>query len=420
MDPALTRWVNAVASAERDLIENHDLSLERARFLACAGRQRRNQGLLRAVLGVAAVAVLGAACLILLRGSSALEYSIDGVPANPGEVLTAPAERAVSIQFSDGSRVSLLGNGTSRVVELSRVGARVRLERGSLDARVMHTSNARWDFEAGPFRVRVIGTSFSLRWDPTAQRFALELRAGAVELLGPKLDPQCVLRAGQTVEVDLREAKVTGACFSPKVSTPVDAPLTQAARRLEAAPVTPRLPAPSTEKRQRALVPPKPPIFGWRQLAVAGKQQAAWQAVTSASFESVQRAASASDLIALADLARFSGAPDRAVQALLELRKRFAGTPEANRSAFLLGRVAVDQQGALLDGARWFATYLKEQPRGSFAEEASGRLLDCYARAGAREEAAIAAERYLELYPAGAYRTLAVRIFEAQRSGATR
>jgi TolA-binding protein len=132
-------------------------------------------------------------------------------------------------------------------------------------------------------------------------------------------------------------------------------------------------------------------------------------------FERVKQRASARDLMVLADLARYARKSSEATQALMELRRRFAGSAEAGRAAFLLGRIAADQQGAPLRGAEWFATYLAEHPDGSFASEALGRLLECQQRGGRIEAARKSAGEYLRRYPNGPYGALAQRALAASR-----
>ena len=44
-------------------------------------------------------------------------------------------------------------------------------------------------------------------------------------------------------------------------------------------------------------------------------------------------------------------------------------------AAFTLGRIAYDRRD-YREAARWFATYLREEPSGSVAREAAGRLIE--------------------------------------------
>jgi hypothetical protein len=167
-----------------------------------------------------------------------------------------------------------------------------------------------------------------------------------------------------------------------------------------AAPVAdqrPSAPDPTTK-------PPAPAISGasWRELAAAGKYNEALAAAEHAGFAQEIERASAQDLASLADAARYSGRPALAKQALLGQRRRFGAR---GASAFLLGKIAADQQGAGGEAARWFETYLAEEPNGALAEQALGRLLQM--RKGDPALGRATAERYLARYPKGAQAALA-------------
>jgi len=107
------------------------------------------------------------------------------------------------------------------------------------------------------------------------------------------------------------------------------------------------------------------------------------------------------DLRALADAARYTGAPELATRALLALRSRGKGSPDAATAAFLLGRTA-ESTGDLGAVDRWYATYLSESPTGALAAEAlAGRILAA-SHAGATAHARELAREYLGRYPDGA------------------
>ncbi len=57
----------------------------------------------------------------------------------------------------------------------------------------------------------------------------------------------------------------------------------------------------------------------------------------------------------------------------------------------------------------WFETYLREEPGGSLAEQALGRVMELRRR-GAPGAARAVAERYLAAYPRGAYSKLAASL----------
>jgi hypothetical protein len=146
----------------------------------------------------------------------------------------------------------------------------------------------------------------------------------------------------------------------------------------------------------------------WRSLASSGKYKDALAAAESAGFFQETARANASELLALADAARFAGSPARAREALLAARTRFG---VRGRTAFLIGKIAADQQRSAGEAASWFETYLREEPGGPLAEQALGRLLEIRRR-GDANAARTLAERYLAKYPRGAYAALARSVLE--------
>jgi TolA-binding protein len=92
------------------------------------------------------------------------------------------------------------------------------------------------------------------------------------------------------------------------------------------------------------------------------------------------------------------------------LRQRFAGSEEAAFATFALGRLEFDGFGAHAQAARWFRTYLREQPQGPFAREALGRLMESLHRGGEAREARRLAQNYLRRYPSGPHAALASRL----------
>ena len=109
----------------------------------------------------------------------------------------------------------------------------------------------------------------------------------------------------------------------------------------------------------------------------------------------------------MADVARYGKRPEQAILALTTLRQRFPGTAQASLAAFTLARVHFDQRRAYDEAARWFRTYLKEQPGGALSREAQGRLMEALDRAGDRAAATQLAKSYLATNPDGPHARLA-------------
>jgi TolA-binding protein len=105
--------------------------------------------------------------------------------------------------------------------------------------------------------------------------------------------------------------------------------------------------------------------------------------------------------------ARYARRGDLAVQSLTAYRKRFPKTARAGTAAFLLGRVELELLGESADAAKWFETYLAENPDGQLAEEAMGKLMSAQGKAGDPAGAKATARAYLSTYPGGIFEGMA-------------
>jgi hypothetical protein len=253
---------------------------------------------------------------------------------------------------------------------------------------------------AGPFEVRVTGTTFEAAWDPMAERFELTMFEGRVLVSGPNLPPERAVVGGERLVVSVKDGRMV--LSSKGSSDPAgDVPLPPSAPSPAIAPAPSSLVAAATPKAEVKPPPDTPPK--WKDLAAGGKYKDAFAAAEAAGFSAEVERAPAGDLLLLADAARFSGSPARAREALLAARRRFS---VRGQSAFLLGKIAADQQGSPGEAVTWFETYLREQPGGPLAEQALGRVVDLSRRASP-EAARQAAIRYLGRYPDGSYAALA-------------
>jgi len=109
------------------------------------------------------------------------------------------------------------------------------------------------------------------------------------------------------------------------------------------------------------------------------------------------------DLRSLGDAARYTGRTDLAERVYRKLRERFPSSPEARTAAFLLGRIAEEQEHATGEAVRWYDVYVAEAPAGGFAADALGRKMILVSRLQGRDAARPLAERYLERFPNGTY-----------------
>ena len=351
----------------------------------------------------------GVAGVVLVAGAAAL-FSW-GTPATPQEPLRFWIEERTghvdewvtardaeqSLRFSDGSSVVAGPHTTTRVMQVTPDGAHLTLERGHVDAHVVHREASRWQVAAGPFVVHVTGTRFRVNWDPQTEKLAVSVSEGKVEVTGDGR-PKHELTAGSVLELSASAAVGLQSALTaeqPPAAQPEPSPDNVAVSdgaRDEDELIRPRKP---TEHR---------PDF--RELSTAGHYKEALAAIEQQGFAASCESLGARDLLTLGSTARLAGSTPRAREAYLAARRRFPNSSEAGISAFSLGRLASDA-GRASDAIGWFTRYLTEQPGGPLAREAAGRLIELLGQTGDAVRAREAAESYLKRYPTGPHAALA-------------
>jgi transmembrane sensor len=397
-DPVQLDRLRDLASVQDERLAARSLAGARDRFLASATSRRRR---FTAPAGAAFVAAAAAIVLFFFLGprSRALSFEVAGRRGDAGASIAA-FEAPLPIRFSDGTALTIAPSGRARVIATEERGGRVLLERGHLDANVAHTGASAWRFDGGPFEVLVTGTRFELGWDPATEKFSLRLDEGSVSVSGPVIGAPRQVVAGETLEVSCREQRF--ALHNAARAAVVESPLASAGPSAE---------APSAEVVAPPIEPaPRRP--SWRELAKGNHYREAMDAAEVDGFDGLVDSAAADDLLLLADVARFSGKSARAAEAFTAARRRFPGSSVAAKAAFQLGRLAFDHGRAYAEADRWFSNYLAEQPGGTFAEEALGRLVECREASGGPGAARETAERYLKAYPTGPHAELARRLTE--------
>lgn len=382
----------------------------RRRWLSAEVPARRARKVPALWLSLAGAVVAAAVLVFVWRRDPAVSFTV-GAQASAGSVgqwVAPDGDAMVDVRFSEGTLVTLAPGARLRVTETSSHGATLLIERGSLHAAITHRdADTRWSVQAGPFEVRVTGTSFDARWDPATETFELTMLEGSVVVSGPRLPSGRSVVAGEQLIVSTNRMELrAGAVPPPPSALPSAAPPASCASPASSSPA----PAPTTS----AIASDVPAIAtvaptssadadaSWKALARAGKYRDAMNAAEAAGFSTEVARASSSELLALADAARFAGRPARAKEALLAMRKRFGAR---GSSAFLLGKISADQLGAPGEAVTWFETYLQEESGGPLAEQALGRVLEI--RKKDPGAARVTAERYLARYPNGAYAALA-------------
>ena len=303
-----------------------------------------------------------------------------------GDVIEAADGRVTPIAFSEGSTLSLRDGGRIRVLALDAGDARVLVEDGVVDADIERPKRGktRWEFELGPYRVTVNGTKFRMAFRASDRSLRVSTQEGRVTVAGGCLDGPKSVSAGESLD----------ATCPPREAPPAD----------DRAADTAALGVPPTAARADLATTLKPArVERWREPLAAGRLLEGLRAAERANFAEVCRTATAKELLALADAGRFFGPPQRAVTALGALRQRFPGSMDAAMASFTLGRIAFEKQHAYADAARWFESYLVEQPSGPLMGDAFGRLMEARHRAGDTAGARASAEQYLRRFPEGPY-----------------
>jgi TolA-binding protein len=193
------------------------------------GWRRAHLGRRRALaVSAAATTVAIAAAVVLLvwipRKPPTLSVQVGSVSgAAPVPSLVADARADLPLRFSDGSTVTFRAGSAGRLASLSGSGAEVILERGALEAHVVHAASTAWIVRAGPYRVRVTGTRFSVAWR-AADRLDLILYEGSVIVDGAALGAGVPLQAGRRLTVASGVVHI-----EPLATTPATSPRAVAA-----------------------------------------------------------------------------------------------------------------------------------------------------------------------------------------------
>lgn len=388
--------------SRHEAVERQAEAVERRQLLARV-QTKRSPSPRWFFAGATALAAAAALAIVLMKPRVAegepLRFWVEERVGRVDEWVTA-RDAEQSLRFSDGSSVVAGPRTTTRVMRVTPEGAQLTLERGHVDAHVVHREGSRWQVAAGPFVVRVTGTRFRVSWDPQTEKLMVKVTEGRVEVAGDE-QPVRALTAGSVLELTATSrpappTRVTSAAPSP---APAEAVTADASSEVE--PLAPR-----------RVAPPEPkPDF--RELSKAGRYREALAAVEQLGFAGQCAGLSARDLLTLASTARLAGRGDRAQEAYLAARQRFPGSSEASISAFSLGRLASDG-GRASDAITWFQRYLAEEPDGPLAREAAGRLVELWRQLGNAAASRSAAESYLKRYPSGPHAALARSLLAPQ------
>lgn len=330
------------------------------------------------------------------RPQAAIQFHVlpgDGI-GKVGAYVAPTSDAPLDLKFTEGSVVELKPGARARVAETTARGATVLLETGRAAVDVVHRDRAEWTIMAGPYSVRVHGTAFTVEFDPKTQLFDLVMRSGVVTVEGPGISQPVEIRGAQH--------------FVHRAGLGSESPE----------------PRPSAQKDQASapdLQEPELPASSVRNTSGGGSGAPTWEGqVRRGEYSTVLRdaerrgipqvlaTANASEILALANAARFSGRTNLGRDAYKALRQRFAGTPTATSAAFLLGRLM--ETSAPQEARRWYERYEQEAPKGSLVAAAMGRRLVLTQAMGNRAESQRLAEEYVRRFPDGPYAGVARKI----------
>jgi transmembrane sensor len=411
-------------------------AIQRRAFLAAAltamdsasASDRRNRVVVR-IAAVAAVALIaiGAAAL-LPRGVKPLSFWVGDqrTAGSEGTWIESSGTREVPIVFDNGSRFDLRAETAVRVAAANTQRVAVDVSEGELFADIKHNEGTKWEVNAGPYRVTVLGTAFTVDWAASSGELVVAVSRGVVLVRGGNLSEyglrvpagKRLVVAGLDGRVAVEAIDASGAVLEPRAKALPDdgtaaggeaptvsddlAPVRPAVVEERASSTASSAARPSGQKAKAPDV--------WKSFYAKRDYAAAVAAAETEGIESLIGRLGVDDLWCLANASRFAHRGDVARRVLLAVRARFSDTPRATTAAFLLGRSELEDRGNAEIARGWFETYLREARNGPLAEEALGRLVEACDKAGSEGDARRYAERYLSRYQDGLFAALAKSI----------
>jgi hypothetical protein len=314
-------------------------------------------------------------------------------------VFEATAAHPQSLDFSDGSQLLLEPDTRASLVHLSNGLAELTLEDGHILASIRKHTGINWSIAVGPYRIRVVGTRFTVDWDRERRQLRVAVREGRVRVSGGDLPSDgLVLDAGTMLERGFAPERAEPAAPIEGV-TPVEVSEAPAMGS-----TSPSVRDPTKSLNEPGATASTSIVSGptWNELAKRGNYKEAVSLAEKLGFDTLVNGLNEDNLLLLANAARYSGDAARAHLAQLKLRERFAGHRGAVLAAFYLARSALDVEHRPEAAAHWFETFLSESPRGDLAALARANLMSLWLNMGQRDKARQVARDYLSYHPEGA------------------
>lgn len=346
--------------------------------------------------------VIGSALLlVLLVGGSLVGFRMPrGTPPTLAP-LTNTVSSGPEVRLADGSVASVLDT-QSRLELLSTQPDKVLIRlRGAASFQVAKNPGRLYRVETERVAVEVLGTRFIVKEQPD-HRVHVAVSEGRVRVLWGT--DQAELAAGHSGDFP-RPTRL------PEVSTPSSPPQNPPVAMDEEAPSSPRqapiLPLRSVRSLSVAKVnPPQagPAVETWQSMAEQGKFELAYQQILSTGeMADFLRSGSLepSELLLVADVARFSGHPKDAVPPLRQLLHDSPSDPRTPLATFTLGRILLDDLGQPREAAQTFRQVADLEPEGPLSQDALAREVEAWSRAGEQSTAHSRAAEYVRRYPTG-------------------
>jgi hypothetical protein len=390
------------------------LAAQRARLVEAASTavvestwssKRRAAGITLAfAVAALALVVLG---VRWLHPRPALHATWNGATVVAPSVFEAATSRPQSLEFSEGSQILLEPDTRASLSRLSAKNADLTLDEGHILASIHKHTGITWTFAAGPYRVRVIGTRFTIDWDAERHQLRVAVREGRVKVSGGDLPGEgVVLDAGALLERGAERAHLEGSGLPASPAESAVAVPSEPSKPAASGNTAPHLAPKGTVETGNTTGEPtsndNPALPTWNTLAKQGKYKEALALAEKLGFDSLTNSLGEDDLLLLANAARYGGDASRAHLAQLKVRERFAGHRSAALAAFYLARSALDVEHRPESAIRWFETFLSESPRGDLAALARANLMSLWLNMGQREKARSVAQDYLHYHPDGA------------------
>jgi len=369
-------------------------------------------------LGFGVVAAGAAAALVMFqRVDSTLTFEVVNGSVSAGGYVRAKASGGTELRYSDGSSLALDPGTSTRVTDIDAHGSRVLLESGRAHVRVTHRKAAKWIIDAGPYSVHVVGTEFDVRWSGAEEVLDVQMHRGAVIVRGPLASSGLTMEAGQHLVANVKEGEIfldaspgseAANLLRPRAESPE--PTFVDPGTPEVAPVAPAGAASlhATRVRPGAGRPTTPAAAtdaSWSKLIAQGDFRSVLADAEQRGLAHTLETASAADLTALADAARYVRRGDVARRTYLAERERFPRSVTAREAAFFLGGLAEDESGvaATKTALEWYERYMADSPRGTYAAQALGRQMILVHKLRGAEAARPIASDYLSRFPSGPY-----------------